>query len=61
MEKIPKTVQIFDFFIIQGVSGGPVSYQFNFLQFHMHWGDQLDKGSEHLLDGKPFSAEVGKN
>ena len=27
----------------------------------MHWGDTIEKGSEHLVDGKPFSAEVFNN
>lgn len=40
------------------VSGGPVDHCYNFLQFHMHWGDSIERGSEHLLDGKAFSAEV---
>lgn len=40
------------------VSGGPVQNEYNFLQFHMHWGDSLERGSEHLLDGKPYSAEI---
>ena len=25
---------------------------------HLHWGDKNDKGSEHSLDGKFYSAEV---
>jgi len=24
----------------------------------MHWGDSTDAGSEHLLNGKPYAAEV---
>lgn len=45
------------------VSGGPVNlinenHEYNFLQFHMHWGDDLEKGSEHLLDGQPYAAEL---
>jgi hypothetical protein len=24
----------------------------------MHWGDTIARGSEHLIDGKPYSAEV---
>ena len=40
------------------VSGGPVDHQFNFLQFHMHWGDDIFNGSEHLIDDKPYSAEL---
>jgi carbonic anhydrase len=40
------------------VTGGPVRDQYNFLQLHMHWGDSIERGSEHLIDGKPYSAEV---
>jgi len=45
-------------FILLAVYGGPVSDEFNFLQFHMHWGDNLDRGSEHLIDGKPYAGEL---
>ena len=38
--------------------GGPVSNSYNFLQFHMHWGDSIERGSEHLVDGHPYAAEV---
>ena len=40
------------------VIGGPVNDAYRFLQFHMHWGDDVHRGSEHLLDGMAFSAEV---
>jgi carbonic anhydrase len=40
------------------VSGGPAQNVHSFLQFHMHWGDCLEKGSEHLIDGKTYSAEL---
>ena len=40
------------------VKGGPAKHEYKFLQFHMHWGDELDMGSEHLINGHPFAAEV---
>ncbi len=40
------------------MTGGPTNDSFRFLQFHMHWGDDLHKGSEHLVDSKPYSAEI---
>ena len=24
----------------------------------MHWGDTIERGSEHMIDGKPYAAEV---
>jgi len=39
--------------------GGPLNTTYLFGQFHMHWGaEDLDKGSEHTLDGKQKSAEI---
>lgn len=29
-------------------------------QFHMHWSDTNDKGSEHCIDGKHFTGEVAQ-
>ncbi len=41
------------------VSGGPIrNLTYSFLQFHMHWGRNDSEGSEHLIDGKPYAAEV---
>ena len=40
------------------VTGGPVNEDYRFLQFHMHWGDTFEKGSEHLVDDMPYAAEV---
>lgn len=45
---------------VSEVSGGPVSNFYSFLQFHMHWGDSIERGSEHLVDGHPYAAEVWK-
>lgn len=43
---------------VKAVAGGPTHNEHNFLQFHMHWGDTSERGSEHLIDGKAFSAEL---
>lgn len=40
------------------VRGGPTNDEYRFLQFHMHWGDTLLSGSEHLVNDKPYTAEL---
>ena len=41
------------------VSGGPIKdLTYSLLSFHAHWGRNDDEGSEHLIDGKQYSAEV---
>lgn len=41
------------------VSGGPLNEDnYKFAQFHMHWGVDDTKGSEHLVDGQSYPAEV---
>lgn len=40
------------------VAGGPLSENHNFLQFHAHWGVNETVGSEHLVDGKSYAAEI---
>ncbi|EJW72715.1 hypothetical protein WUBG_16377, partial [Wuchereria bancrofti] len=30
-------------------------------EFHAHWGTEKDYGSEHLINGKGFSAEIRQN
>jgi carbonic anhydrase len=42
------------------LSGGPLDHDHNyrFEQFHFHWGKTSANGSEHLLDGKAFPAEL---
>lgn len=49
---------LFLIFFILAIKGGPVNDEYRFLQFHMHWGDTIERGSEHLIDDKPFAAEV---
>ena len=33
------------------ITGGPVLDEYQFLQFHMHWGSNDNEGSEHVIDG----------
>ena len=40
------------------MKGGPVEHEHKFLQFHLHWGKNDSEGSEHLVDGKSYSAEL---
>jgi carbonic anhydrase len=42
------------------VSGGPAADDctYKLAQFHMHWGDSDNCGSEHLIDGRSYPAEL---
>ncbi|KAH3769696.1 hypothetical protein DPMN_170970 [Dreissena polymorpha] len=41
------------------LTGGPLgSQQFRLEQFHLHWGADDNRGSEHTIDGKMFASEV---
>lgn len=40
------------------VTGGPVEDNFQFLQFHIHWGKGHKEGSEHTVDGEASEAEL---
>lgn len=40
------------------LSGGPLDHKYRFEQFHFHWGKTSCVGSEHLVDGKAFPAEL---
>lgn len=40
------------------VQGGPLKHKYCLEQFHFHWGGSEDKGSEHLIDGQHYSAEL---
>ncbi|XP_018899196.1 carbonic anhydrase 3 [Bemisia tabaci] len=40
------------------ISGGPAQGIYVFDSMHMHWGETDNNGSEHLLDGQPFSCEM---
>lgn len=38
--------------------GGPLSDKYQLEQYHCHWGANNDVGSEHLVDGLSYAAEV---
>lgn len=40
------------------LKGGSLSDSYRLFQFHFHWGDSNDHGSEHTVDGVKYSAEL---
>lgn len=40
------------------ISGGPLSYRYQFHEIHLHYGMSDHLGSEHTVDGYAFPAEV---
>lgn len=40
------------------MTGGPLSYRYQFHEIHIHYGLRDDGGSEHTVDGYAFPAEV---
>jgi predicted DNA-binding protein with PD1-like motif len=40
------------------ISGGPLSYKYQFHELHMHFGLHDAAGSEHWVSGHAFPAEV---
>lgn len=40
------------------LTGGPLTENYQIAQFHFHWGQSSDRGSEHTIDGKMFASEV---
>lgn len=41
------------------ITGGPLNDNvYKFAQFHMHWGNDDSTGSEHLVDGHSYAAEL---
>lgn len=38
--------------------GGPLTGSYRLRQFHLHWGSTDDHGSEHVVDGVRYAAEV---
>ena len=43
------------------ITGGPVYDQYQFLQFHAHWGSNDLEGAEHVIDGIRLPGEVSIN
>ncbi|KAJ8978370.1 hypothetical protein NQ317_005951 [Molorchus minor] len=41
------------------VTGGPLSYKYQFQEIHIHYGLHDQFGSEHSINGYAFPAEVG--
>ena len=46
------------FYSTKEINFGAEQNEFDFLQVHMHWGENTSRGSEHLVDGQAFAAEV---
>ena len=40
------------------VSGGGLVGSYKTIQFHLHWGPKEDEGSEHVVNGTAYPAEV---
>ena len=40
------------------VSGGGLVGSYKTVQFHLHWGANKEEGSEHIVNGKAYPAEV---
>lgn len=38
--------------------GGPLNDDYELEQFHCHWGSDNSAGSEHLVDGESYAAEI---
>lgn len=43
------------------ITGGPLSYRYQFHEIHIHYGMRDEAGSEHTVDGYAFPAEVQKS
>ncbi|XP_064444219.1 carbonic anhydrase 13 isoform X3 [Mirounga angustirostris] len=41
--------------------GGPLFGSYRLRQFHLHWGSSDDHGSEHVVDGVRYAAEIGEH
>lgn len=40
------------------LTGGPLHHNYKLVQFHAHWGKNCSCGSEHIVNGKHYSAEL---
>ena len=43
---------------LSDVYNGPLTKKYGLEQFHFHWGAEDDRGSEHLVSGHAYAAEV---
>jgi len=43
---------------VYNVSGGDLPGVYTTVQFHLHWGSNNSRGSEHTVDGRMYPAEV---
>lgn len=39
------------------LTGGPLTVPYKFSQFHFHWGEKDEIGSEHQIEGQPYPLE----
>lgn len=47
--------------IAVNLTGGPLSYRYQFQEIHIHYGLHDQFGSEHSVEGYSFPAEVNKH
>lgn len=40
------------------ISGGPLAYSYRLEEVRLHFGSEDEQGSEHMLNGQAFPAEV---
>lgn len=40
------------------LEGGPFHHKYQAEQFHFHWGKESNRGSEHLINGRVYPAEL---
>lgn len=40
------------------LAGGPLDHHYKLIQFHAHWGRDCSCGSEHVINGNHYSAEL---
>lgn len=44
--------------LVPELTGGPLEGHYVLEQFHCHWGDSDDRGSEHTINGQQYAGEV---
>lgn len=44
--------------VLVNITGGPLSYRYQFHEIHIHYGMRDEIGSEHTIQGYSFPAEV---